>query len=45
LFSISDKFESCLRLNGDNPWSELIDQAIAKLGALVHEEQVNKIGV
>ncbi|WP_417545764.1 PLP-dependent aminotransferase family protein [Marinobacter sp.] len=39
MFSISDKFESCLRLNGGNPWSERIDQAIARLGALAHEEQ------
>jgi len=45
LFSISDKFESCLRLSGGNPWSERIDQVIARLGALAHEEQVNKIGV
>ncbi len=45
MFSISDKFESCLRLNGGNPWSERIDQAIARLGALAHEEQANKIGV
>src|SRR5690554_175958 len=38
MFSISDKFESCLRLNGGNPWNERIDQAIARLGALAHEE-------
>ncbi|MDO6823772.1 PLP-dependent aminotransferase family protein [Marinobacter sp. 1_MG-2023] len=39
MFSISGKFESCIRLNGANPWSECIDQAIARLGALAHEEQ------
>lgn len=39
MFSISGKFESCLRLNGGNPWSERIDQAIVRLGALAHEEQ------
>lgn len=44
MFSISDKFESCLRLNCGNPWSERIDQAIARLGALAYEEQANKIG-
>ncbi|RBW50173.1 PLP-dependent aminotransferase family protein [Marinobacter sp. F3R11] len=43
MFSISDKFESCLRLNGANPWSERIEQAIARLGALAHEEQAQSV--
>jgi len=38
MFSISGKFDSCLRLNGGNPWSARIDQAIIRLGALAHEE-------
>lgn len=45
MFSTSGKFESCLRLNGGNPWSERIDQAIARLGALTYEEQANNTGV
>lgn len=43
MFSISGKFESCLRLNGGNPWSERIDQAIVRLGALAHEEQATNV--
>lgn len=39
MFSISNKFESCLRLNCGNPWSERIDQAVIRLGALVHQVQ------
>jgi DNA-binding transcriptional MocR family regulator len=44
MFSISGKFDSCLRLNGGNPWSERIDQAIVRLGALAHEEQATHVG-
>lgn len=41
MFSISGKFDACLRLNCGNPWSERIEQAIARLGALAHEELGN----
>jgi DNA-binding transcriptional MocR family regulator len=34
MFSITDKYENCLRLNGANPWSERVEQAIARLGAI-----------
>ncbi|WP_111497840.1 MULTISPECIES: PLP-dependent aminotransferase family protein [Marinobacter] len=35
MFSTTDKYEDCIRLNGANPWSERIDEAIRTLGALV----------
>ena len=34
MFSTTDKYENCLRLNGANPWSERVEQAIARLGAI-----------
>ncbi|MDC9603326.1 PLP-dependent aminotransferase family protein, partial [Pseudoalteromonas sp. GABNS16G] len=30
MFSTTDKYENCLRLNGANPWSERVEQAIAR---------------
>ncbi|WP_228705986.1 aminotransferase class I/II-fold pyridoxal phosphate-dependent enzyme [Marinobacter sp. LV10R520-4] len=43
MFSISNKFESCLRINCGNPWSDRIDQAVVRLGALAHEVQARSI--
>ncbi|WP_372965284.1 PLP-dependent aminotransferase family protein [Marinobacter sp.] len=37
MFSTSNKFENCLRLNGANPWTERIETAVIRLGALAHE--------
>ena len=34
MFSTTDKYDNCLRLNGANPWSERVEQAIARLGAI-----------
>jgi DNA-binding transcriptional MocR family regulator len=34
MFSTTDKYENCLRLNGANPWSDRIEQAILRLGAI-----------
>jgi len=39
MFSTTRKFENCLRLNGGNPWTERIDRAVIRLGALAHELQ------
>ncbi|PHQ24279.1 GntR family transcriptional regulator [Marinobacter guineae] len=39
MFSTANKYENCLRLNGANPWSERIEQAVARLGTLAHEIQ------
>ncbi len=39
MFSTADKYENCLRLNSANPWSERIEQAVARLGVLAHEVQ------
>ena len=38
MFSTTNKFDNCLRLNGGNPWTGTIEKAVARLGALVHEE-------
>jgi DNA-binding transcriptional MocR family regulator len=43
MFSISNKFESCLRINCGNPWSDRIDHAVVRLGALAHEVQARSI--
>lgn len=32
MFSTSDKYENCLRLNGANPWSDTVACAIRRLG-------------
>ncbi|HET8849510.1 MAG TPA: PLP-dependent aminotransferase family protein [Marinobacter sp.] len=37
MFSTSNKFDNCLRLNGGNPWTERIEKAVIRLGALAHE--------
>ena len=37
MFSTANKYENCLRLNCGNPWSERIEQAVARLGALTGE--------
>lgn len=45
MFSTTDKYENCLRLNGANPWTERIEQAIRRLGAIaadVAEDAVSK---
>ncbi|WP_420391202.1 PLP-dependent aminotransferase family protein [Marinobacter sp.] len=34
MFSTTDKYDNCLRLNGANPWSERVEQAVARLGAI-----------
>lgn len=34
MFSTTDKYENCLRLNGANPWSERIESSIQRLGVL-----------
>jgi DNA-binding transcriptional MocR family regulator len=41
MFSTADKYENCLRLNSANPWSERIDQAVARLGVLAHDVQAS----
>ncbi|MEC7376962.1 MAG: aminotransferase class I/II-fold pyridoxal phosphate-dependent enzyme, partial [Pseudomonadota bacterium] len=38
MFSTANKYENCLRLNSANPWSERIEQAVARLGALAHQD-------
>ncbi|KXS52489.1 MAG: GntR family transcriptional regulator [Marinobacter sp. T13-3] len=37
MFSTTQKFENCLRLNGGNPWTERLDMAVIRLGAIAHE--------
>lgn len=37
MFSTTDKYEDYLRLNGANPWSERIEKAIQRLGALTQQ--------
>lgn len=37
LFSASGKFGSCLRLNCGNVWSPEVEDAVRRLGALVHD--------
>lgn len=34
MFSTTNKFENCIRLNSANPWNRRIEQAIARLGLL-----------
>ncbi|TNE96383.1 MAG: PLP-dependent aminotransferase family protein, partial [Gammaproteobacteria bacterium] len=35
MFSTTNKFENCLRINTANPWSERIEHAVMRLGSLV----------
>lgn len=42
MFSTTNKFENCLRLNAANPWAERIETAVRRLGAIAHE--VSKMG-
>ena len=37
LFSASGKYRNYMRLNCGNPWTPRIEQAVQKLGGLVHE--------
>ena len=37
MFSTTNKYDNCLRLNSANPWNERIEQAVARLGALAIE--------
>ncbi|OZB03997.1 MAG: GntR family transcriptional regulator, partial [Marinobacter sp. 34-60-7] len=37
MFSTTNKFDNCLRLNGGNPWTERIEKAVIRLGAQAHE--------
>ncbi len=37
MFSTTDKYENCLRLNGANPWSPRIESAIQRLGVLAQQ--------
>ncbi|MDO3722766.1 PLP-dependent aminotransferase family protein [Marinobacter sp. chi1] len=37
MFSISDKYENYLRLNAANPWSERVEFAVRRLGAIANE--------
>lgn len=39
LFSAKQKFENCIRLNCSNPWSEMIEKAIATLGRILRDMQ------
>ena len=39
MFSTTNKFENCLRLNGGNPWTERLETAVIRLGSLAHEIQ------
>ncbi|MCM0611391.1 PLP-dependent aminotransferase family protein [Marinobacter sediminum] len=39
MFSTTNKYDNCLRLNSANPWTGRIEQAVARLGALAHEAQ------
>ena len=34
IFSAKQKFQNCIRLNCGNPWSEILENAIRKLGAI-----------
>lgn len=38
MFSTTNKFDNCLRLNGGNPWTGTIENAVARLGAMAHEQ-------
>lgn len=37
MFSTTDKYENCLRINSANPWTDRIETAIQRLGALASE--------
>ncbi len=37
MFSTTDKYQHCLRLNCANPWSDRIEGAIQRLGEIVHQ--------
>lgn len=37
MFSASSRYRNCLRMNCGVPWSERIEHAIARIGALAHE--------
>ncbi|RMJ05676.1 putative HTH-type transcriptional regulator YjiR [Marinobacter litoralis] len=37
MFSTTNKFENCLRLNAANPWTDRIETAVIRLGALAHD--------
>lgn len=39
MFSTTQKFENCLRLNTGNPWTERIETAVIRLGSLAYEIQ------
>jgi DNA-binding transcriptional MocR family regulator len=39
MFSTTNKFENCLRLNGGNPWTDRLETAVIRLGSLAHEVQ------
>lgn len=34
MFSTTDKYEDCIRLNAANPWSERVERAIYRLGSI-----------
>lgn len=37
MFSTTDKYENCLRINSANPWTDRIEKAIQRLGVLATE--------
>jgi DNA-binding transcriptional MocR family regulator len=39
LFSASDRYRNCLRLNGGRTWTPAIERALARLGALAKAQQ------
>ncbi|WP_336367978.1 aminotransferase-like domain-containing protein [Marinobacter sp. C2H3] len=39
MFSTTNKFENCLRLNGGNPWTPVVESAVQRLGMMAHELQ------
>jgi DNA-binding transcriptional MocR family regulator len=39
IFSPSRSYQNCLRINTSNPWCEEIDQAMATLGQLIHQQR------
>ncbi|MFE8071892.1 PLP-dependent aminotransferase family protein [Marinobacteraceae bacterium S3BR75-40.1] len=40
MFSVTHKYENCLRLNGANPWDETIEKAVRRLGELARDDLV-----
>jgi DNA-binding transcriptional MocR family regulator len=42
MFSTTNKYEHCLRLNCANPWTDRIDGAIQRLGEIVHKLVLQK---